>query len=76
LSHFFNKYTLKIAENHSILSFRIFTIGFLSIPAFKEYITFISDKSLKRIGPAAWTILAIACMETMLFFRNYDINDY
>lgn len=43
LSFFFNKYVLWIRPTHPILSFRTFMIGFLCIPAVREYFEYVSN---------------------------------
>jgi len=47
LSHFFNKYALKIDEKHHILGIRLFTVGLLAIPAVKEYYNYIVTSNIK-----------------------------
>lgn len=47
-------------------------MGFLSIPAAREYYEFISNPGCKRMGPYCWNLIAILLMEMILFSNNYD----
>jgi phosphatidylserine synthase 2 len=44
LSYFFNKYILWINPNHHFMKWRVFPLGFVSIPAARDYYIYISDE--------------------------------
>ncbi|EGR34121.1 phosphatidylserine synthase, putative [Ichthyophthirius multifiliis] len=72
LNFFFNKFVIRIEPSHYILSYRTFVIGFLSIPASREYYEYISNDNLKRLGGTVWLMQAIIFSEIFLFFKNYQ----
>jgi len=51
-------------------------IGFLSMPAAREYYEFITDKNVKRLGPYCWNLIAILIVEFFLFFNNADWSKF
>ncbi|KAL4456162.1 hypothetical protein ABPG74_014123 [Tetrahymena malaccensis] len=72
LSFFFNKFVLWIRPSHPVLSFRTFMIGFLAIPATREYYEYISNPQQKRLGGVCWLTQAIIYSELLVFLKNYN----
>lgn len=50
LSYFFNKFILWIRPSHPICQFRTFILGFLCMPAAREYYEYISNSYLNTIN--------------------------
>lgn len=67
---------MHIETNHRLCVIRTFMIGFLSMPAAREYYEFITDKNVKRLGPYCWNLIAILIVEFFLFFNNADWSKF
>lgn len=49
-------------------------MGFLCMPAAREYYEFLTDPNVKRLGPYLWNLLAILITEGFLFFNNAELR--
>ena len=74
LNYFFLKFIFKMPSDHSFFLFRVWVVGFVSIPAAREYYEYISNDKQKVLGPYIWITNLTILAEFALFYKNYQGN--
>jgi len=68
-NNFFLKYLLWVPPDHELLKFRVIMMGLCALGTASEWYDFINNKNCKTLGPFAWCMILIACIETLITIK-------
>jgi len=66
LNTFFVKHIFPMPAEHPICVFRILINGLMGAPAARQYYTYVTDRSCKRLGSQVWVFIFISLSELVL----------
>ena len=72
VNHFFLKFELWVPPINPLNTIRLFILFLIAVPGIREYYKFIDSDSgdiFRRLGPFAWTGVAIAFVETLAIIK-------
>lgn len=72
VNHFFLKYELWVPPTNPLNTIRLSILFLMAIPGIREYYEFIESDSndiFNKLGPFAWTAVAIAFVETLIIIK-------
>lgn len=72
VNHFFLKFLLWVPPLNAMNTYRLLILALAGIPGIKEYYEFIDGDSgdiFTKLGPYAWTTIAIALVETLIVIK-------
>ena len=69
LNTFFIKHFFPMPAEHPICISRILLVGFVAVPATRQYYTYVTDKTCKRIGTQIWVVSLILFSEIVFIVK-------
>ncbi|CAH0557565.1 unnamed protein product [Brassicogethes aeneus] len=70
LNTFFLKHVFELPSSHPLVSARLLLVGIIVAPSVRQYFSYVTDTSCKRVGTQCWVYVCIMVAEALICIKH------